>query len=61
VFPKPGSENGDADGLSRFQLFSTCSIYEQGNFIQTAQIPEDMSKAEETKKPRTTDLLAMLC
>jgi hypothetical protein len=39
---KPGSENGDADGLSRFQVLSTFFTYEPlKRPIQTTQIPED--------------------
>jgi hypothetical protein len=38
VLPKPGIENGDADGLSRFQVFHAFFTYEQiKNFVRTEQ------------------------
>ena len=53
VLPKPGIENGDADGLSRFQVFHTFFTYEQiKNFVRTAQVPEELTKSEEAKLKR---------
>jgi len=53
VLPKPGIENGDADGLSRFQVFHTFFTYEQiTNFVGTAQVPEELTKSEEAKLKR---------
>jgi len=41
VLLKPWPENGDADGLSRFQVFSTFFTYEK--------VKVNMSKGKETK------------
>jgi len=53
VLPKPGIGNGDAEGLSRFQVFHTFFTYEQiKNFVRTAQVPEELTKSEEAKLKR---------
>jgi hypothetical protein len=45
VLSKPGIENGDADGLSRFQVFHAFFTYEQiKNFVRTAQVPQELTK-----------------
>ena len=47
VLQKQGIENGDADGLSRFQVFHTLFTYEHiNNFSRTAQVPEELTKSE---------------
>jgi len=53
VLLKPGIENGNADGLSRFQVFHTFLTYEQiKNFVRTAQVPEELTKSEEARLKR---------
>jgi hypothetical protein len=53
ALPKPVIENGDADGLSRFQVFHTFFTYEQiKKFVRTAQPPKELTKSEEAKLKR---------
>jgi hypothetical protein len=41
VLPKPGKDNCNADGLSRFQVFHTFFTYHKiENFVRNSKIPE---------------------
>jgi len=53
VLPNSRVANGDADGLSRFQVFRTFFTYDQiRNSVRTAQVPEELIKVEEDKLKR---------
>jgi hypothetical protein len=55
VLPKAGKDNGDADGLSGFQVFYSFFTYEEmNNFVINSKIPKEITKAEGAKSKKAS-------